>query len=73
MLRVGPRSGVGCTFVLFDILLAADAGEKPDILVGEKFPTLFEHVGVPDMKRIKDAISINSDWNIDSFAHLQIL
>ena len=46
------------TFVLFDIFLVADSSDQPDFLIGEGFPTLFEHVGVTDMEGVEDPISI---------------
>ncbi len=46
--------------MLLDIFLVTDACDKPDLLVGEGFSALFEHVCVTDMERVKNTIGIDS-------------
>lgn len=46
------------TLVFLDILLVADTSNQPNLLVGEGFSALLEHVGVADVKGVEDSISI---------------
>ena len=43
--------------MLLNILLSADSSDQPYFLIREGFPTLFEHVGMPNMKPVKDTVS----------------
>lgn len=47
--------------MLLDVLLVADTGDEVDLLSGEGFLCLLEHVGVADVEGIEDSIGVDPE------------